>query len=108
MISTWQIHVDHVYQAYSSLNKKLSQLSSQAITHFSVPEAEEWEGLPILWCGQEVGQIGPIEKSDRMRQEPYPLPKGLEWTTVNYGVIDEITSEIQAGNPRDIANNQLL
>jgi len=54
VIITWQIHADHVYQAYLILKKKLSQLSSQPITHFSIPEAEKWVGFSVLWWDRSV------------------------------------------------------
>ena len=51
---TWQVHVDHVYKAYSSINNKRCQLSLHAITHLSIPEVEDWTNLPVLWCGQTM------------------------------------------------------
>ena len=36
------------------------------------------EGLPILWRGQKVGEVGPIEPlPNHVRQEPCSLPQGL-------------------------------
>ena len=86
----WQIHVDHVYQAYSMLKKPHLQLSSQAINFMSIPEMEEWEGLPFLWCGQDIGEIGPIETSTCVRHEPYPLPQGYEWSVLDSSNLSEI------------------
>ena len=56
----------------------------------SVPVMEAWEELPFLWPGQDVGEVGPIESSSCVRQEPYPLPPGFEWCTLNSSNIDEI------------------
>ena len=93
VIITWQIHVAHVYQAYLSLNKKRSQLPSYGITSLSIPIMNMWEGLLFLWRGQEVGQIGPIETSvGHVRQEPHPLPYGLQWTYLSSDNIDEIVA----------------
>ena len=75
---TWQIHVDHVYKAYTSLKKKLSQLQSQDIT-LSITEADEWENFPLLWRGQDVQQTGPINPLPEVQQKPYLLPEGLQW-----------------------------
>ena len=79
----WQIHVDHVYQAYSRLKRFHSQSSLQAIHFMSIPEMEKWEGLPFLWHGQNMGEIGPIESSTCVRHEPYPLPQGFEWSILD-------------------------
>ena len=86
----WQIHVDHVYQAYSMLKKLHSQPSLQAIHCMSIPETEMWEGLPFLWHGQDIGKIGPIETSTCARHEPYPLPQGYEWSILDSSNFDEI------------------
>ena len=86
----WQIHVDHAYQAYSKLNRFHSQSSLQAIRFMSIPETERWEGLPFLWHGQDMGEIGPIETSTCVRQEPYPLPQGFEWSVLSSSNFDEI------------------
>ena len=87
----WQIHVDHVYQAYSRLKKLHSQPSLQAIRFMSIPETEGWEGLPLLWHGQaDIGEIGPIEVSTCVRHEPYPLPQGFEWSVLDSSNLNEI------------------
>ena len=54
----WQIHVDDVYQAYSSL--KDSQLPSH-IVHLRIPQTLRWVGIPIIWRGQNMEKIGPIQ-----------------------------------------------
>ena len=86
----WQIHVDHAYQAYSKLNRFHSQSSLQAIRFLSIPETERWEGLPFLWHGQDMGEIGPIETSTCVRDEPYPLAQGFEWSILSSSNFDEI------------------
>ena len=86
----WQIHVDHAYQAYSKLKRFHSQFSLQAIRFMSIPETERWEGLPFVWHGQDMGEIGPIETSTCVRHEPYPLPQGFEWNILSSSNFDEI------------------
>ena len=77
---TWQIHVDHVYKAYCSLKKKESQLPPQGIMALSVHEAEVYEGLPFVWRGQEIKQIGPIEPlPQQVQHKSIPLTEGLQW-----------------------------
>ena len=95
----WQIHVDHVYQAYSMLKKLHSQPSLQAIHCMSSPQTRIWEGLPFLWHGQDIGEIGPIETSTCVRYEPYPLPQGYEWSILDSSNFDEIIQLNQNYNP---------
>ena len=83
VIIQWQIHVDHVYQVHLLLKRKKVMLSSQAISQFSIPNVMKWIGLPVVWIGQEVEQIGPIEPvTDKVEKKPYLLPKGFEWTSI--------------------------
>ena len=91
---TWQIHVDHVYKAYCSLKKKQSQLPPQGVMALSVHEAEEYEGLPFVWRGQEIKQIGPIEPlPQQIQHKPIPLPEGLQWIPCNStSVIGDLVS----------------
>ena len=96
----WQIHVDHAYQAYSMLRKLHPQLSLQAIRFMSIPETERWEGLPFLWHGQDMGEIGPIETSTCVRQEPYPLPQGFEWSVLDSSNFNEIVQLHNNCDPR--------
>ena len=56
----------------------------------SIPETERWEGLPFVWHGQDMGEIGPIETSTCVRHEPYPLPQGFEWSILSSSNFDEI------------------
>ena len=88
VIIEWQIHVDLVYQVYSTSESKLSQLALQSVTHLYIPEVIRWAELPILWRGQEVTHIGPFE--DFTKQPSHSLPEGLEWTTLSTDNIDEI------------------
>ena len=95
----WQIHVDHAHQAYSRLKRFHYQSSLQAIRFMSIPETEKWEGLPFLWHGQDIGEIGPIETSTCVRQEPYPLPQGFEWSILSSSNFDEIIQLCTDCNP---------
>ena len=81
---TWQISVRDVFQVHTLLLSKKINYNLQNIIHLSISETEMWKGLPILWRGQEVGQIGPIEASGKVRHEPYQLPEQLEWFDVEY------------------------
>ena len=81
---TWQIPRELIYQAYTSMKRKHDKLSSLAIKSLICGEADEYAGLPILWRGQEVEEVGPIEPlPEHVRQEPYSLPQGFQWVTVN-------------------------
>ena len=92
---TWQIHIDHVFKAYHSLKKKQSQLPLQGIMTFSIREAEMYDGLPFVWRGQEIKQIGPIEPlPQKIRQKPVSLPKGFQWAPYD---IDRIIKDILHG-----------
>ena len=85
----WQIHVDDVYQAHVALEKNLSQFAVESISHLSIPGVIRWEKLPILWRGQEVKHIGPLENV--IGDNPCSLPEGLEWTSLDFGNLNEIT-----------------
>ena len=77
----------------------------------SVPEMEVWEGLPFLWPGQDFGEVGPIESSSCVRQEPYPLPQGFEWCTLNSSNFDEISqldTYTDDDNPTNLASKDWL
>ena len=104
----WQIHFDYAYHIYSRLKKVHPQLLSKEICSMSIPEMKKWEGLPFLWRGQDVGEIGPIESSTCVRHEPHPLPHGLEWSILTASDIDEII-ELQEfkGEPKVINSNFL-
>ena len=88
---TWQIRQELVYRAYTSMKRKHDELSSLAIKSLVCEEADEYANLPILWHGQEVGEVGPIEPlPEHVRQEPYSLPQGFQWVTVNTDNVDEV------------------
>ena len=98
----WQIHVDHAYLACCRLKTLHSQLSLHAIHFMSVPEMEKWEGLPFVWHGEDMGDIGPIKSSIHVQHEPYPLPQGFEWVIINssnFGEVIQLYYEINPLNP---------
>ena len=81
---TWQIPQELVYRAYTSMKKKHDELSSLAVKSLVCEAAERYVGLPILWRGQEVGEVGPIEPlPEHVRQEPYSLPQGFQWVPLS-------------------------
>ena len=88
---TWQIPQELVYRAYTSMKRKRDELSSLAVKSLVCGEADEFAGLPILWRGQEVGEVGPIEPlPEHVRQEPYSLPQGFQWVTLSSSNVEEI------------------
>ena len=88
---TWQIPHELVYQAYTSMKRKHDELSSLAVKSLVCEEADEFAGLPILWRGQEVGEVGPIEPlPEHVRQEPYSLPQGFHWVLLTSNNIEEV------------------
>ena len=101
---TWQIHVDHIYKAYCSLKKKQSQLPPQGIMALSVHEAEEYEGLPFVWRGQEIKQIGPIEPlPQKVQDKPISLPKGLRWVPYNINsIIKDLLNHQMGGSVKKL------
>ena len=95
----WRIHNDHVYQTYSRLKTMHAQLSLQAIQAISIPAMEQWEGLPVVFPGQDMSEIGPVQSSKYLRSEPYPLPQGFEWCTLNSSNFNEIIQLSEDANP---------
>ena len=90
---TWQITRELVYRAYTSMKRKQDELSSLAVKSLVCKVADEYAGLPILWRGQEVGEVGPIEPlPEHVRQEPYSLPQGFHWVTLSSSNIKEIVN----------------
>ena len=88
---TWQIPQDLIYRAYTSMKRKHDELSSLAVKSLVCEEADEHAGLPILWRGQEVGEVGPIEPlPEHVRQEPYSLPQGFQWVTLSSNDVEEV------------------
>ena len=87
---TWQIPQELVYRAYTSMKRKHDELSSLAIKSLVCKVADEFAGLPILWHGQEVGEVGPIEPlPEHVRQEPYSLPQGFHWVSLTSNDFEE-------------------
>jgi len=65
------------------MQRKHDELPSKLIKSLVCAAADEFSGLPILWRGQEVGEIGPIEPlPEHVRQQAYSLPKGFHWVTL--------------------------
>ena len=96
---TWQIPQELVYRAYTSMKRKHDELSSLAVKSLVCEEADEFVGLPILWCGQEVGEVGPIEPlPEHVRQEPYSLPQGFQWVTVSSSNVEEVAKFVNKCN----------
>ena len=93
---TWQMPQELVYRAYTSMKRKHDELSSLAVKSLVCKEADEYAGLPILWCGQEVGEVGPIEPlPEHVRQEPYSLPQGFQWVPLSSNNVEEVTKFIK-------------
>ena len=93
---TWQIPQELVYRAYTSMKKKQDELSSLAVKSLVCKEADKLAGLPILWRGQEVGEVGPIEPlSEHVRQESYSLPQGFQWATLSSSNVEEAVKFIK-------------
>ena len=92
IIIVWQIHADYAYQAYLSLQKKISKLSSQKIKHLSIPDVNKWTGLPVVFRGQDLREIGPIDPSlHHVQQDPHSLPENLRWAILNSDNITEVS-----------------
>ena len=88
---TWQIPQELIYQAYTSMKRKHDELSSLAVKSLVCEAADEYAGLPILWRGQEVGEVGPIEPlPENVRREPYSLPQGFHWITLSSSNVEEV------------------
>ena len=93
---TWQIPRELVYRAYTSMKRKHDELSSLAIKSLVCEEADKYAGIPILWHGQEVGEVGPIEPlPEHVRQEPYSLPQGFQWVTLSSSNVEEVARSIR-------------
>ena len=97
----WQIHVDFVYQVHLLLQKNIATLSSKGISYLSLLESIKWEGLPVVWIGQELEQIGPIETiTDKVQKQPYSLPEGYEWVHLHSATqLDEIREMSEGIDP---------
>ncbi|XP_065903145.1 uncharacterized protein [Dysidea avara] len=89
---TWLMPRELAYQAYTSM-KKHSELSSITIKSLVCEAADECRGLPYLWHGQEVKEVGPIEPlPEHIRQEPYSLQKGFQWVPLTKSDVLEVAS----------------
>ena len=85
----WQVPLELIYQIYTSIKKH--NLSSLAIKSMVCIQADVHAGLPILWRGQEVGEVGPIKPlPENVRQEPYSLPQGFHWVNLSSNDVEEI------------------
>ena len=93
---TWQIPQELFYRAYTSMKRKHNELSSLAVKSLVCKVADENAGLPILWRGQEVGEVGPIEPlPEHVRQEPYSLPQGFQWITLSNSNVEKVARFIK-------------
>ena len=93
---TWQLPRELVYRAYTLIKKKYDELSSLAVKSLVCKEADKYAGLPILWRGQEVGVVGPIEPlPEHVRQEPYSLPSGFHWVPLSDIDDDKLVKFVQ-------------
>ncbi|XP_065915601.1 glycylpeptide N-tetradecanoyltransferase 2-like [Dysidea avara] len=82
------------------MKRKQDELSSLAVKSLVCEEADEHVGLPILWRGQEVGEVGPIEPlPEHVRQEPYSLPQGFQWVTLNSSDAEEVVYFMRKTQP---------
>ena len=97
---TWQVPQELVYQVYTSMKSKHDELSSLAVKSLVCEAADEHAGLPFLWRGQEVGEVGPIEPlPEHVRQEPYSLPQGFQWVTLGSSDAEEVDYLIHKVDP---------
>ena len=73
------------------MKKKHDLLLSLSVTSLVCREADECAGLPILWRGQQIDEVGPIEPlPEHVRQEPYSLPQGFQWITLRNNDIEKV------------------
>ena len=105
---TWQLPRELIYRAYTSMKRKHDELSSLAVQSLVCEEADEYAGLPILWRGQEVGEIGPIEPLPKhFKQKPYSLPQGFHWATLSSSDADKLARFIRRNSDvMKLANNE--
>ncbi|XP_065898674.1 uncharacterized protein [Dysidea avara] len=88
---TWQVPQELVYRAYTSMKKKHDELPSLAVKSLVCKEGDEYAALPVLWHGQEVGEVGPIEPlPEHVRQKPYSLPQGFQWVTLSSSDVEKV------------------
>ena len=73
------------------MKKNVDKLSSLGVESLVCKEAEQFTGLPILWYGQEVGEVGPIEPlPEHVTKEPYSLSQGFQWVTLSSSDFEEV------------------
>ena len=87
------------------------ELSSLAVKSLVCKEADKYAGLPILWLGQEVGEIGPIEPlPEHVRQEPYSLPEGFHWVPLSNIDVDKLVKFVQRNddNVKNVDNDHFM
>ena len=88
---TWQVPQELVYRAYTSMKRKHDELSSLAVKSLVCEVVDPYAGLPYLWHGQEVGEVGPFEPlPEYVRQEPYSLPQGFQWVALSSSDVKEM------------------
>ena len=80
----WQIHIDNIYKVYTSLNEtRHHRFLSAASSTLLIDDIEVWQGLPILWRGQVVQHVGPIEMLPYpVFDKRFPLSSSFHWTTL--------------------------
>ena len=102
---TWQIPIELVYRAYPSMKRKHDELSSLAVKSLVCRQADEFAGLPVLWRGQKVEEVGPIEPlPEHVRQEPYSLPQGFQWVTLPSFNIKKVAKFIKSDDDMKYAD----
>jgi len=73
------------------MKRKQNEFSSLAVKSLVCEEADEYAGLPILWRGQEMKEVGPFESlPEHVRQELYSLPQGFQWVTLSSSDAEEV------------------
>ena len=84
VIIFWQIHIDNIYKVYTSLNKThRHRLLSAASSTLLVDDIEIWQGLPVLWRGEAIEHVGPIEMLPcPVSVQRLPLSPLFHWTTM--------------------------
>ena len=110
---TWQLPQELVYRAYTSMKRKHDELSSLAVKSLVCEVADESAGLPFMWHGQEVVEVGPIEPlPEHIRHKPYSLPQGFQWVTLSSSDIDteKIVKFIRRNNDqmKHVDNEQFI
>ena len=103
---TWQIPQELIYRAYTSMKRKHDELSSLAVKSLVCEEADVYAGLPFLWHGQEIGEVGPIKPlPEHVRQESYSLPQGFHWVALSFNNREEVVKFMNKYSRHDNNNN---